>query len=202
MGKVYAEGGEDQGLAILKDLAASPHTARHIADKLARHFVADTPPVALVERLQRAYLSSNGDLCVVARALVEAPEAWTETAAKFKTPSEFLISAWRSVGAVPDDTQAVTRWLTFMGQKPGAPPSPKGWPDEAQVWCAPDALVKRMNWSEAFAATAIGDRDPVQVAQNALGARLTPAAALAIGRAETRAEGLSILLMSPEFQRR
>jgi uncharacterized protein (DUF1800 family) len=89
-----------------------------------------------------------------------------------------------------------------MGQKPYAPPSPRGWPEDAQVWCAPDALVKRMNWSETFAARASAGHDPMQLASNALGARLTPLVAKTIARAETRPEGLSILLMSPEFQRR
>jgi len=89
-----------------------------------------------------------------------------------------------------------------MGQKPLSPPSPKGWPEEAQVWCAPDAVIKRMNWSEAFAPQACGDRDPMKLADNALGARLSPAVATTISRAETRGEGLSIMLMSPEFQRR
>jgi uncharacterized protein (DUF1800 family) len=89
-----------------------------------------------------------------------------------------------------------------MGQRPYSAPSPKGWPEEAETWCAPDAVIKRMAWSEDFAAKATGQQDPTVLADNALGARLTPAAAKAISRAETRSEGFSILLMSPEFQRR
>jgi uncharacterized protein (DUF1800 family) len=202
MGKRYSSGGEDQGLAILKDLAASPHTADHVATKVARHFVSDDPAPSLVSRLKQTYLRSGGDLADVARTLIYSPEAWDETARKFKTPDEFLTSAWRSLDSAPDDAHALIGALTFMGQKPFAPPSPKGWPEEAQVWCAPDAIIKRMNWSEGFAAQAIGDSDPRRLADNALGERLTPLVAEAIGRAETRAEGLSIMLMSPEFQRR
>ena len=202
MGKRYASGGEDQGVAIMKDLAASPHTADHLAYKVARHFVSDDPPTSLVVRLKQSYLRSDGDLAELARTLISSPEAWDETPRKFKTPYEFLISTWRSVDTVPGDVHPLIGALTFMGQKPFAPPSPKGWPEEAQVWCAPDAIIKRMNWSEAFATQAIGDRDPRQVADNALGERLTPLVAQAIARAETRGEGLSILLMSPEFQRR
>ena len=103
---------------------------------------------------------------------------------------------------MPDNQDAVARILTVMGQKPFSAPSPKGWPEEAETWCAPDAVVKRMAWSEDFAAKAANQQDPMQLADNALGARLSPTAAKAIGRAETRAEGFSILLMSPEFQRR
>jgi uncharacterized protein (DUF1800 family) len=90
-----------------------------------------------------------------------------------------------------------------MGQKPFSAPSPKGWAEEAADWAAPDAVVKRMSWSEAFAqATAPVTGQPMELAQNALGARLSPAAATAIARAESRPEAFSILLMSPEFQRR
>jgi uncharacterized protein (DUF1800 family) len=89
-----------------------------------------------------------------------------------------------------------------MGQKPYAPPSPRGWPEDARIWCAPDALVKRMNWSETFAAAAGAGHDPIQLASDALGARLSPLVAKTIARAESRSEGVSILLMSPEFQRR
>ncbi|HWA63093.1 MAG TPA: DUF1800 family protein, partial [Caulobacteraceae bacterium] len=151
MGRTYDQEGGRQALAVMKDLAASPHTAGHIARKLAVHFVADDPPPALVERLKGAYLSSNGDLAHVARTLVSAPEAWDPAARKFKTPYEFLISSYRATGAAPQDLREVGPIMTGLGQKPFAAPSPKGWADEASVWCAPDAVVKRMAWSEAFA---------------------------------------------------
>ena len=202
MGRRYGEGGVEQAHAVMKDLAASPHTARHVASKLARHFLSDDPPPALVARLQASFQGSGGDLARLARTLVNSPEAWDPTPAKFKTPYEFMISSWRAAGIAPSDLTTIAPTLNAMGQKPFSAPSPKGWPEEAQVWCAPDAVVKRMGWSEAFAQAATNDRDPTMLAQNALGGRLTPASAKAIARAETRPEGLAILLMSPEFQRR
>jgi uncharacterized protein (DUF1800 family) len=113
-----------------------------------------------------------------------------------------MVSSWRAADIVPNEIASIAPVLNSMGQKPFSAPSPKGWPEEAQVWCAPDAVIKRMIWSEAFAAKALGDRDPNAVAAQALGARLSPLVGTAIARAETRPEGLSILLMSPEFQRR
>jgi uncharacterized protein (DUF1800 family) len=202
MGKRYADNGEEQARAVMRDLAASPHTAHHLAVKLGRHFVADDPPASLTARLTQAYLKSDGRLDVVAKALVTAPEAWNPTQAKFKTPYEFLVSSWRAADTEPLDIKAVAGPMTEMGQKPFSAPSPKGWAEESGEWCAPDAVVKRMAWSEGFAAQAIGQHDPKELAENALGTRLTPAVATAISRAETRSEGLSILLMSPEFQRR
>ena len=202
MGRAYAEDGQAQALAVMKDLAASPHTAHHLALKIARHFVADDPPPTLVARLERSYLDTGGQLGEVAKALVTSPDAWGPEALKFKTPYEFVVSSWRAGDFVPSEVAPVAATLAAMGQKPFGAPSPKGWPDEAQIWCAPDAVVKRMVWSEGFADQVSGQRDPRQLALNALGPRLTPPVATTIARAETRSEGLSILLMSPEFQRR
>jgi len=202
MGKRYAEGGRDQALAVMKELAASPHTAHHLAVKLARHFVADDPPPALVATLERSYLATGGDLAQLARTLVKAPEAWSPEARKFKTPYEFLVSSWRVAGVSPQTLPDIGPILNSLGQKPFSAPSPKGWPEDGEIWCAPDAVIKRMAWAQTLAATSLNGRDPSQLAADALGARLTPLVATAIARAETREEGLAILLMSPEFQRR
>jgi uncharacterized protein (DUF1800 family) len=202
MGRRYAEAGAGQARAVMADLAASPHTARHVAAKLARHFVADDPPPALVETLERTYLGAGGDLAELAKTLVLAPEGWAPEAQKFKTPYEFVVSSWRAAGSAPATLSDVAPVLGEMGQKPFSAPSPKGWPDDAQTWCAPDAVIKRMAWAQSLAARSLNGRDPSQVADQALGARLTPLVARAIQRAETREEGLAVLLMSPEFQRR
>jgi uncharacterized protein (DUF1800 family) len=202
MGKRYADGGVDQALAVMKDLAASPHTANHIATKLARHFVADDPPPVLVAKLQHTYLGTGGDLAELAKTLVMAPEAWSPQPVKFKTPYEFVVSSWRAADIAPQTLPDIGQILNALGQKPFSAPSPKGWPEEAEVWCAPDAVIKRMAWAQDLAAKDLNGRDPSQLASDALGARLTPLVAKAISRAETREEGLAILLMSPEFQRR
>jgi len=202
-GKTYNQDGIAQAGAVLHDVAASPATAHHLATKLARHFVADDPPPSLVARLTQAYAGSDGRLDVVAAALIDAPEAWAPEQAKFKTPYEFLISSYRAVGTSPDDFTKFGPVLNGLGQQPFNAPSPKGWAEEAEAWAAPDAIVKRMSWSEAFAqATAPVLGQPMQIADSSLGARLSPPVAQAISRAESRPEALSILLMSPEFQRR
>ncbi len=201
MGKRYGQDGQAQARAVMADLAASPHTAKHLSTKIARHFVSDDPPPALVDRLTRTYRTSGGRLDAMAATLVKSPEAWAPTATKFKTPYEFMISAWRATDAPPTDVAALAKAMNEMGQKLFSAPSPKGWPEEAPAWCAPDAVIKRMTWSEGFA-QGLGDRDPMQLADNTLGARLSPLAAKTIARAETRPEAVAILLMSPEFQRR
>jgi uncharacterized protein (DUF1800 family) len=192
----------DQARRVLADLAASPFTARHVARKLAAHFVADEPPPALVDRLAHAYAGSGGDLAVLALALISAPEAWAPAARKFKTPYEFLVSSFRAADLAPSAGPQILPALTTLGQRPFAAPSPKGWADEAGAWTAPDAVVKRLAIAETFGARAAPTGDPQQVARQALGARLAPATLQAIARAETRAQAFAILLMSPEFQRR
>ena len=202
MGVRYDQRGKGQTNAILTDLAAKPQTARFVCGKIARHFVADEPSPALVARLEAAWRSSHGDLARVAEALIAAPEAWDPTPAKFKTPYEFIVSSYRAADAPVQDFRQLGATLTALGQKPFSAPSPKGWPEDAQSWAAPDAIVKRMQFAQAFSASAVRDRDPKALAADALGERLSPDTAKTIARAESRPEGFALLLMSPEFQRR
>ncbi|HEX3887233.1 MAG TPA: DUF1800 family protein [Phenylobacterium sp.] len=202
MGVRYDQSGKQQVNAILADLAAKPQTAQFICGKIARHFVADDPPPALTARLQAAWMASHGDLATVAETLITAPEAWDPRPGKFKTPYEFIVSSYRAAGTAPQGFQQIAPTLTALGQKPFSAPSPKGWPDDAQSWAAPDAIVKRMQFAQAFSGQAVGGRDPKVLAANALGERMGPETATAIARAESRPEGFALLLMSPEFQRR
>lgn len=202
MGRRYAQGDIQQGMAVLKTLAADRRTARHVCGKLALHFVSDTPSPALTARLEKRWMDTGGDLAQVAKALVESPEAWDPTPAKFKTPYEYTLSTWRLIGAEPSAIERLAPILTGLGQKPFSPPSPKGWAEDAQTWASPDGLVKRMQWAQGFAAVVADRTDPNALAVSALGARLTPPVAKAVSRAETRKEAFALLVMSPEFQRR
>lgn len=202
MGRRYAQGDIQQGMAVLKTLAADKRTARHVCGKIARHFVSDTPPPALTARLEKRWMDTGGDLAQVAKALVESPEAWDPTPAKFKTPYEYTLSTWRLIGAEPSAIERLAPILTGLGQKPFSPPSPKGWAEDAQTWASPDGLIKRMQWAQGFAAVVADRTDPNALAVSALGARLTPPVAKAVSRAETRKEAFALLVMSPEFQRR
>ena len=201
LGERYAQSGSAQGEAVLRDLANHPKTAARLARRIAAHFTADTPSPALVVRLEAAWTESRGDLAVVARALVAAPEAWDPVPAKVKTPYEFIVSTHRALGYPPQRIQPLQQALVAMGQPAFSPPSPEGWPDSAADWAGPDALVKRLNWAKA-----VGDRaeglDTNAVAMAALGPRLSERTRLAVARAESRAEALTLFLMSPEFQRR
>jgi uncharacterized protein (DUF1800 family) len=192
-----------QGEAVLRDLAAHPATATHVATKLVRHFIADDPPPAAVERVARAFVDSGGSLPVVHAALVQAPEAWAHPLAKLKQPTEFIVSALRAVPPAREvKPEALFLALREMGQRPFFPPSPQGWPDTAAAWANADGLWKRIEWSTALAER-VGTRvDPLAIAEATYGPVLGDATRLAIQRAESKQQGLALALSSPEFQRR
>ena len=203
MGRRYADNGRDQALDVLMDLAASPHTAEHLARKIAIHFIADDPPPSLVAKLKAAYLNSRGDLAEVARTLISAPESWAPAALKFKTPYEYLVSSYRAADAAPvDPSKEIVKPLLALGQRPFTAPQPNGWSEMAADWAAPDAVIKRLTWAQGFAGAHAPQTPPPDEAKTVLGARLTDRTLTAVSRAESRPEAFAILLMSPEFQRR
>ena len=133
--------------------------------------------------------------------MIEANESWSEPLAKFKTPHDFAISAYRLLDFAPENLQPVTAFLTQAGQRPYAPGSPAGWPDTAANWNGGDALLKRIEFATA-AGRRIGDRiEPLTRAGEVLGA-LGEHTTMSIRGAESGAQAFALLLASPEFQRR
>jgi uncharacterized protein (DUF1800 family) len=202
MGKRYGQPGEAQARSILADLAASPATARHLATKLARHFAGDDPPPALVDRLARAYLDSKGDLPAVYRALIASPEPWALRPLKFKSPWEWSVSALRAIGATDLDPRVAAGTLKQLGQPTWQPGSPAGWDDVAASWAGPDALVRRVEVAQRFAAKAAATTDARSLAERLFPGSLSDTTRASIARAESPADGLALLLVSPEFMRR
>ena len=202
LGKKYRSSGLKQGENVLRDLATHPSTARFLATKLARHFVADEPSAALVERLTNSYMASGGDLPTVYESLIFATEPWSKSHSKYKTPHDFVISTLRAFDHVPDKPRFIIGALDLMGQAPFRPGSPEGWPDTASQWGGADALYKRIEWSNTVA-RAVGSRvNPVDLGDAVLGKTFNPETRKAIARAESFAQGVTLLLASPDFQRR
>ena len=199
--KRYAEGGMEQGRAVLADLAIHPATAKHLSFKLARHFVADQPPPKLLQRMAVAYLDSGGDLAALYIAMLRSDEAWAPEARKFRAPDDFLIASLRALGVeqVPD-VRKINGLLARLGQPSFTPRSPAGFTDTADAWIGPDALWKRIQTAQELAAHAERSMVPTQVARDALGTRLDAGTAQAIARAESPKQALSLLLASPDFQ--
>ncbi len=201
MGVVYREDGEAQGEEALLTLARHPSTARHIARKLATHFVSDTPDPALVSRLEKAFRDTGGDLTAVSRALVEAPEAWAGEPQKLRTPYEFLAASVRATG-VPMKAPQINGALMSMGQPLWSPPGPNGFPDQSSAWVSPEGMKARLDFAARFAQFVPGDSKPTELLEEIIGPIASNHTRTAVARAESRAQGFAILFMSPEFQRR
>lgn len=202
LGKTYRDDGVRQGEAVLRDLAMHPSTARFVSEKLARHFVADEPPQALVDRLAATWLENDAELRPVYEALIDADEAWQAPFAKYKSPHDFVISSLRAFDHVPGDSRFIIGALDLMGQTPFRPGSPAGWPDTAAEWGGADALYKRVEWSNSVARL-VGSRvNPVDLGDAVLGPAFDAETRKAISRAESNVQGITLLLASPDFQRR
>jgi uncharacterized protein (DUF1800 family) len=202
LGKTYREEGQRQGEAVLADLSRHPATARFIATKLARHFIADDPPPETVERIARVFFKTGGDLPRVYAALIDSPQAWNADARKFKTPEDFVFSTLRSLSIVPSQPEEVLRSFELLGQRQFTPGSPAGWPDTSKSWDGSDALMHRVLWSTRVAAKYEQGIPPADVAAAALGHYARPETLTALSRATSSSQALALLLMSPEFQRR
>ncbi len=202
LGTRYGQSGVGQPRAVLADLAKHPATAQHVAAKLARHFIADSPPPEDVARLAKAFRDSDGDLPTAYRALLDTPAAWATGAVKFKTPHELVVSSMRMLDSVPAEPRQVAAPFELLGQRPYTPGSPAGWPDTATHWDGPDALLKRIEWAGTVASRAAGREQPLGLGERSLGAALNERTRAAITRASSAQQGITLLLASPEFQRR
>lgn len=202
LGRSYRADGVGQGEAILRDLALRRETARHVCTKLARHFIADDPPPAAVDRMVRAWMDSRGSLPKVYQAMVEAPEAWQAPLGKFKTPSDYLCSAYRGLGIPLREKRRSLQGFEALGQRQWSPGSPAGWPDTSADWDGSSALLKRIAWADVVAQRLGDARNARELAPQLLGGALSAETAQAIARAESGAQALTLLLASPEFLRR
>lgn len=202
LGRRYPETGQGTGLAILDDLARHPATATHLATRLARHFIADDPPEAAVQHLARVFLDSEGDLAQVTAALIDLDACWADPLAKVKTPWEYLIALHRAAGHRPPARRELFEPLAILGMTPFDAPSPQGWGDRAADWLTPEALMIRVEWAHALARRLPPDLRPMVVLDDAVGAVARPQTAAWVSRAPSVADGLALVLASPEIQRR
>lgn len=200
----YPDKGERTAEKILRDLARHPSTARHIATKLARHFVDDNPPEAAIQKLERRWLETDGDLGEVSHTLAGLDEARTSLFSKLKQPGDLVLSSLRALDLhiTPRLAKLAARHQSAMGQPLLDPPGPQGWYDTAADWSDPGSLARRVDWGVALASAA-GDRvDALAAMERNLGSFATRDTRLAIERAPTRQEAAAILIASPLFQRR
>jgi len=199
IGNAYPDSGVEQGRAVLADLARHPATARHVATKLARHFIADDPPTMLVDRLTQRFLDTDGDLKEVTAALIAAPESWAAEQAKIKRPGEWIVAALRATEE-SGDTLRMIRAQALLGEPLWRPPAPKGFSDDNAAWL--DGLGQRLEIANSFARREGLAHEPEAVMEAALGPLASAETRQTLARADSRPQALTLLLMAPEFQRR
>jgi uncharacterized protein (DUF1800 family) len=204
LGKFYAGTGVDQGRAVLADLARHTATAQHIAQKLACHFVADTPPPPLVAKLAKSFMDSDGNLKTVAKTLVTADEAWVPARTKLKRPSEWIVGVLRLTGGrwnanSPFNIGRVLSLQATLGESLWRPPAPNGWSDTEAAWI--DGVPRRLDIANELAGR-LPSADPAALLESGLGPPASNHTRQTIAHAESRTQALALLLMAPEFLRR
>ncbi len=212
LGRTYDGRGLAPVLAVLDDLAARPETAAHIARKLAVHFVADDPDPSLVAAMEAAFAGSGGDLPQVYAAMLDHPAAWDGALSKARQPFDVIAAALKALGfdgaavlALGDGVfrKRLLLPMQAMGQPLGRPRGPDGWPEAAEAWITPQALAARIGWAMVQPARLLRDLpDPVALARRGLGEAADERLLWAAARAETRDQGVGLVLSSPAFNRR
>jgi uncharacterized protein (DUF1800 family) len=201
LGRNFEDHGIRQAEAALAYVAQHPATARFIATKLVRHFIADEPPPALVQRLAEVFTATKGDLAALAKALLDAPEALEAPATKLRSPQEFVVAALRATGR-KGEVGYLLNTLNALGQPLWTPSGPNGFPDSTSAWTNPEGMKVRLEAAATLGRTTPGTQSPSQMLDVVLGPRASAETRQAVARAESRAQGMALLLMSPEFQRR
>jgi uncharacterized protein (DUF1800 family) len=201
LGERFDTGGEEEGTEALAMLARHPSTAHHIARQFAVQFVADEPPAAVVERLALVYRQTDGDLLALTNAAIDSPEAWATPLSKLKTPNELVVSTLRAVGYGGDGKRLLGS-LRGLGQLPFDAPSPAGWPDKADGWMGPSAILERADFASAVAKRIGGRIAPQELIAATIGPVADATLSQAVSRAASLDDANALILASPEFQRR
>ena len=213
LGKVYGggTGTMDDIESFLRDVAIHPNTAAHIARKLVVHFVSDDPDPGLVDHLTNVFRETDGDLLAIYTAMLDHPAAWVDLGQKAKQPYDFMVSSLRALGLTAEDMSKmnVRRQREFfanpierMGQPILKTPGPNGWPEEVESWITPHGVAARLNWALAITQQLGADLDPRAFVTSTLQELAGETLQFAVAGAEQRNEGLALVLISPEFNRR
>lgn len=201
MGRQYPDTGREQALDILRDVAARPATARYVTHRMVAHFLGDSAPPALEARLAQTFLDTDGDLLKVTSALVTDDAIWSMPLAKIRPPIEFMAASAQLLRAVPANPRPLVS-LQMMGQPYMNAAAPNGWPEADEAWAAPDAWKSRLDWAAQVSARVERPIAPAAAIERAFGDALSAETRAAVLGGATAAQSLTLLLLSPEFQRR
>jgi uncharacterized protein (DUF1800 family) len=211
LGQSYDGEGVEPVLDLLRDLARHPDTARHLARKLVVHFISDTPDEAQVEAMAGAYIASDGVLSAVYAAMFAHPAAFAPTAAKARQPFDFMVASLRALRADParimeQGRGAIRRRMLMplrsMGMDWMRPGGPDGWEEAAEAWITPQGMAARITWAMEMPGQLATLPDPRELVVTALGNRASERLIWAVNASQDQREGVGLILVSPEFNRR
>lgn len=201
MGRTYPDTGRQQALDMLRHVALQPATARYVTGRMVAHFIGDHAPPALAARLSQIFLDTGGDLMAVTTALVQDGAVWAGPMTKVRPPIEFVGAAARLLGGMPANPRPYTS-IKAMGQPYMAAAAPNGWPEADEAWIAPDGWKSRLDWAAQASARLRTAVPPSVLVERAFGDSVSAETRNAVLGGATFAQSLTLLLLSPEFQRR
>ena len=199
LGVRYANGGQADGRAVIRDLCRHPSTARFVATRLVRHFIADEPPPAAVAAVAEVFRTTEGDLRLTMRALVERDEAWSGSHRKFRAPQDWLVAVLR---ALSEETAAETLpgLLRQLRHPLWSPAAPNGFGDTVREWADPDSLLNRAELARTIARRVPDGFEPQMLLEVIDVSGTDPLRAMMSDRSMTRAEQIALAIASPAFQ--
>ena len=199
--------GEAELARVLDIVALHASTAKHLAEKLCRRFIADEPPAAAMAKVADAFLATKGDIRATLRALFATEDFLAARGNKFKRPFHYIVSALRATNATVGEKHRLVDYLLRMGHAPFHYPTPDGFPEEAGHW------MGTLLWRWNFGVQLVDGRvDSVRLNREELEKTFGGAAGLMahlLGRQPTDEEarsyhdsgaGLALMLASPGFQ--
>ena len=204
-------GGRRDGEQVLDILARHPSTATFISTKLARRFVADEPPKALVERAATTFRRTDGDIREVVRTIVTSAEFFAAAAyrAKVKTPFEFVVSAVRASGTEVRSAVPLAQTLRQLGMPLYLCQPPTGYSDKAEAWVNTGALLNRMNFAVTLSSNrglrgpgAAASVNEARIAAEVMAGDVSASTGATVAKATTEPQRIALLLGSPDFQKR
>lgn len=208
LGRNYSQAGSAKGRALIDALSTDRRTAEHIAFKLVKHFISDTPTPRMVTPVAAAFSRSNGDLRSTYRALLSLPEAWQLPLRKVRPPYEHFLAQGRAINLqwTLDDTRLVLSALGALSNRPWEWPSPDGFPDDTQFWMQPHGIYTRVSATQTLISRVhrrqAETSSAISVARSVLGPNLSRETASELQRTGNVTHGITCLLTSPELMRR